>query len=108
MPTMHPSVGEGKSHEDMVRFWDGYAECYSSIQQGDIPGRVVDRLFGLGILEANDCTMEVGSGPGTYSLLLAPRVRKLVCMDTSDRMLDRLFSEAKRLGYSNMERFKKD
>lgn len=89
-------------------FWDSVSGSYTSGRQGDAPGRIVDRLFETGSILPSDCIMEVGCGPGTYSLLLAPRVRILVCMDTSDAMLDRLFASAKEKGFSNIERFHKD
>jgi len=97
-----------KNHEETIRFWDGYAPYYSNDTQGNNPKRIVDRLCELGMLQPNDCTMEIGPGPGTYSLILAPRVRKLVCMDASNNMLDRLFEGAKALGYTNIERFNMD
>jgi len=108
MSDIHPSQGENKSHQDMIRFWDEYSEAYSCMQQGDIPGRITDRLFDSGVLRPEDCVLEVGSGPGTYSLEMAPRVRILVCMDSSPRMLDRLMSSASARGITNIERFVKD
>ena len=89
-------------------FWEGYSEVYSGDIQGDAPSRIIDRLFDLGLLTGNDCVLEIGSGPGTYSLLIAPRVRILVCMDSSAGMLDRLRAGAETLGISNIERFLQD
>ena len=108
MSDIHPSVGEGKSHDDMIKFWEDYSQQYSGEQQGDIPKRIVDRLFEVGVFQGNDCIMEIGSGPGTYSLEIAPRARILVCMDSSPSMLDRLKSESKRRGITNIECFVKD
>lgn len=92
---------------DMI-FWDRVSDVYDSDDQGDAPGRVIDRLFETGMLEANDCVLEVGSGPGTYSIPLAQRVRIVVCMDSSAGMLDRIFTTARGMGLTNMERFHKD
>lgn len=89
-------------------FWDSVSGTYTPGRQGDAPERIVDRLFETESILPSDCVMEVGCGPGTYSLLLAPRVRILVCMDTSDVMLDRLFASAGESGYTNIERFHKD
>ena len=66
-----------------AEFWDGFSDTYNSDDQGDAPQRIVDSLMESGAVRPDDCVMEVGSGPGTYSLLLAPRVRILVCMDIS-------------------------
>lgn len=73
-----------------VRFWDDFADRYSAMQQGDIPGRIVERLLELGFLGPDSSVLEIGSGPGTYSNLLAPAVGSLTCMDSSPRMLERL------------------
>ncbi|MBR4201984.1 MAG: class I SAM-dependent methyltransferase [Candidatus Methanomethylophilaceae archaeon] len=108
MSKIHPSVGEGMSHQDMISFWDQYSECYSSMQQGDIPDRIVGRLFELGMLRKDDSVMELGSGPGTYSLRMAPRLRILTCMDSSERMLVRLSKGAESMGLHNIELFCKD
>lgn len=89
-------------------YWDRVSDVYDSDDQGDAPDRVIDRLFETEFLEAGDCVLEVGSGPGTYSIPLAQRVRIVVCMDSSAGMLDRLFERARGMGLTNMERFHKD
>ena len=77
------------ANECDTEFWEGISDIYSADDQGDTPQRIVDRLFDTGSVQESDCVLEIGSGPGTYSLLLAPRVRILVCMDSSN------------LGYAN-------
>lgn len=89
-------------------FWDGFADSYSTFHQGDVPGRIVDRLFDLGMLKPTDSVLEVAAGTGAYSLELAPRVRILTCMDSSQRMLDILFSRVRETGHGNVERFHQD
>ena len=108
MSDIHPSVGMNVDHDGMIRFWDRYSDHYSSMQQGDIPKRIVDRLFSLGMLTENDCVMEIGSGPGTYSFEIAPRVRILVCMDSSPRMLAHLREGMDKRKIGNIEPFEKD
>ena len=83
-----------KNHEETMRFWNEYAPYYSTENSGKNPQRIVDRLVELGMLRSNDFTMELGPGPGTYSLYIAPRVRRLVCLDASKNMLDRLCDSA--------------
>ncbi|MGN1044667.1 MAG: class I SAM-dependent methyltransferase [Candidatus Methanomethylophilaceae archaeon] len=102
MSDVHPFDGERKGYDEKLRFWDDYADVYSSMQQGDIPVRIVDRLMELGMLESTDEVLEIGSGPGTYSLVMAPRVAALTCMDTSPRMLERLSSGASSRGIGNI------
>ena len=96
------------SYEDRLKFWDDIADTYSMYMQGDVPRQVVSRLFNLGMMESDDCVLEVGSGPGTYSLEIANKVRILTCMDTSQKMLDRLMRNAKERGLTNIERFHQD
>lgn len=89
-------------------FWDSFSGSYSDLAQGDIPRRTVDTLFREGTLGSDDSVLEVGCGKGAYSMLIAPRVRVLTCMDISDRMLDHLFGvlHVKELG--RVERFHMD
>lgn len=89
-------------------FWDSFSDAYSSHAQGDIPDQIVEHLMSEGILEPSYSVLEVGSGKGAYSLRLAPRVRILTCMDFSARMLDHLFEDVRRLGYTNVESFHQD
>ena len=75
---------------DQIRLWDDLAGSYSAMQQGDIPQRIVERLLELGAVGEGSSVLEVGSGPGTYSNILAPVVGSLTCLDSSPRMLERL------------------
>ena len=89
-------------------FWDSFSPLYSDLAQGDIPLRAVDVMFEEGILRPDDSVLEVGCGKGAYSMLIAPRVRVLTCMDISDRMLDHLFNELHIKELGRVERFHKD
>lgn len=82
------------NHSDSLKFWDDYAEKYSSMQQGDIPERIIARLIDTGFINDSSTVLELGSGPGTYSLPLARTVSSVTCMDTSPKMLDRLIASA--------------
>lgn len=89
-------------------FWDSFSSAYSDDAQGDIPDKVVDILFDSGALDPQDAVLEVGSGPGTYSVRLAPRLRVLTCMDVSSSMLDILFSRLSGMDGVRVERFLMD
>ena len=89
-------------------FWDSFSPMYSDLAQEDIPRKVVDILFDEGILRPDDSVLEVGCGKGAYSMLMAPRVRVLTCMDISDRMLDHLFNGLRIKELGRVERFHKD
>ena len=89
-------------------FWESFSPLYSDLAQGDIPLKVVDILFEEGILRPEDSVLEVGCGKGAYSMLIAPKVRVLTCMDISDRMLDHLFNDLHIKELGRVERFHKD
>jgi SAM-dependent methyltransferase len=99
----HPFDGEGLTHEDRLRFWDGLADSYSSVQQGPIVDNIVDHLSAAGILSPGSSVLELGSGPGTYSLKAAPLVGDLTCVDSSARMMERMMTDADRLNIKNIK-----
>ncbi len=103
MSDTHPSIGEGKTHEEMIRFWDNYAEEYTSMNQGNIPVQIVDRLVDLDIFRPEDDILEIGSGPGTYSVNIAPQVNSLVCLDSSSNMLKRLIDRIEKMEIDNVK-----
>lgn len=89
-------------------FWDSFSGPYSALAQGDIPRRAVDTLFREGTLRSDDSVLEVGCGKGAYSMLIAPKVRVLTCMDISERMLDHLFDVLRIKDLGRAERFHMD
>lgn len=102
MRDIHPFQGMKTNHGDSLKFWDDYAEKYSSMQQGDIPERIVARLIDIDFIDSSSAVLELGSGPGTYSLPLARAVSSVTCMDTSPKMLDRLTASAASEGIRNI------
>lgn len=108
MTKQAPFQGEKMTPQQVIEFWNDYADNYSSLQQGDMPERIIERLFEAEVLKPEYSVLEVGSGPGTYSLKLAPRVRILTCMDSSENMLDILFKSVREKGFTNVERFLAD
>ena len=60
MRDVHPFQGMGTSHEDSLRFWDDYADQYTSVQQGDIPERVIGRLSEMGFIGPSSDVLELG------------------------------------------------
>lgn len=100
--TAHPFQGLGLGRTEGVKFWDEYAESYSSFQQGDIPLRIVRRLAEIGLISDDSSVLEIGSGPGTYSIPLAETAGSVLCLDSSPRMLARLDGEAANRGLGNI------
>jgi SAM-dependent methyltransferase len=98
----HPFDGEGLTYSDRIKFWDDIADSYSSVQQGPMIFDIIHRLSAAGILSPGSSVLELGSGPGTYSLNIATRVCELTCVDSSPRMTERLMNGAERLNIRNI------
>ncbi len=99
--SIHPFNGLGLSEDRRKGFWEDYSGCYSSMHQGDMPDRIVDWMESEGIIGSGRTILEIGSGPGTYSLRLAQHSDKIICLDSSPGMLARLSSSAESLGLDN-------
>ena len=56
------------------------------------------------IFKPGDSVLDVGSGPGTFSLLLAEQAGKVTALDYSAGMLETLAREAEARGLANIER----
>lgn len=63
---------------------------------------VVDRLAKEGWVRPGDDVLDIGSGPGTLALPMAPRVRSVTALDESEGMLDVLRRESLARGLSNI------
>lgn len=108
MTGKHPFDGEGLTYNDRIRYWDDIADVYSGYQQGKMPETITRCLLDDGIIDTESNVLELGSGPGTYSLNLAPNVKSLTCVDTSPRMLERLKGSAEEMGLKNISYLNKD
>ena len=84
----HPFDGEGFDRSRAIRFWDDIAYDYEGrIMQGDMPVRIAERLAERGIIGKETDIIELGCGPGTYTVPLSQRVRSVTCLDTSEKMI---------------------
>ncbi|MEA4978178.1 MAG: class I SAM-dependent methyltransferase [Methanomassiliicoccaceae archaeon] len=108
MAALHPLDSEDVPESEKIRFWDIFAETYSSAQQGDMPDRIVEWLSEEGFLNRNFDVLEIGSGPGTYSLIMSRFSKTVSCLDSSGKMMDRLFASADAEGINNLERIQAD
>ncbi len=91
-----------------IEFWDVFADTYTAEQQGDMPSQIVGWLTDTGIIGARRDVLEIGSGPGTYSIPMSHSSKRVSCLDSSGRMLDRLFASAEDLKIENLERIDAD
>jgi len=99
----HPSFGEGVDEDGMQAIWDGASESYSDSSYSEIADSIVRDLLADGTLHKDFSVMDIGCGPGTYAFRIHPYVKKVVCIDGSQRMIDRLNREAGEKGVHNIE-----
>lgn len=104
---VHPLDGN-LSDDEKIGFWDTFAETYTSEQQGNMPEMITDWLSEIGVLGIDKTLLEIGSGPGTYSLLFSPLSEKITCLDSSAKMLSRLSALAKSRQIDNIELLNSD
>jgi SAM-dependent methyltransferase len=86
------------------RYWDLRSESYLEQLAGDEPLReeVVSFMVREGLLAPGDAVLDVGCGPGPYSLIFARSARSVAALDVSQGMLDRLSSAAVDRGIGNI------
>ena len=88
--------------EDPYR-WDERVEAWEEIATSEAFLAIRDRLVELAEPRGDDRVIDLGAGTGLLSLALAPRVRELVAVDISERMLERLDDAAVADGIHNIQ-----
>lgn len=85
-------------------FWNGIAEDYESRTRD--ASDLVDLMVGLvlreGLLRGGDRLLEIGCGPGTFTLPLAPHVTEILAIDPSAAMVRLLEARAGAAGIGNI------
>jgi SAM-dependent methyltransferase len=86
-------------------FWNGDAKQYLQEAEAEAPlyRKLVEHLQTEGWLESGDTILDIGCGPGIYSLLLAGHVRSITALDSAKGMLDVLMKECKKRSIRNIE-----
>lgn len=79
--------------------WDRRAHKMGSKPPG---GHYADTFVARMDLAGSRSLLDVGCGPGTIALLLAPRMHSVVGLDYSSAMLEQLMINARRLGLTNV------
>lgn len=77
-------------------FWNFCADCYArrNRQSRHIQDAIVGDLAAAGAVTACTSVLDVGCGPGTYTLPLAACCRRVTGLDTAVAMLSQLTAEA--------------
>jgi len=95
----------GLSEEEGARYWDKEAESYNKEveKHRDRYYKLVECILDLTAPKKSDVIMEIGAGTGVVSLLLAPKVKKIIAVDISKEMLRIAKERAKEAGIHNIE-----
>ena len=100
----HPLLGEKISPERYLKMWDDSSSTYGDAGVGGLRDRIIGYLFENDIIREGDSVLDVGCGPGTYSKVFAERCSAVTCLDSSQKMLDRIMEA----GMSNIRCVKGD
>ncbi len=87
--------------EDPYR-WDERVEAWEEVATSPSFLAIRDRVVELAEPREDDRVVDLGAGTGLLALTLAPRVRELVAVDISQRMLERLDDAAFADGVQNV------
>lgn len=89
-------------------FYDDTAEDYTKGVKADeeFYRHIVEYMATVGILRKSDHVLDIGSGPGTYTLPIAGKAESVAALDPSDGMLKILMRETAAKGHSNVRPIK--
>ncbi len=96
------STKESINSEDVIGFYDTYAENWDKRFENTKSTQKfhqmrLESFFRLAQLKKNETCIELGVGTGQYLEKIAPLVKKIICIDGSQKMLDILLKNNKHL-----------
>ncbi len=90
--------------EEWIEFWSHISHSYRSRMEYE--SKMVDEIIPLflseGLLTQESVVLDIGCGPGTFSIPLAQIAARVVALDPAGRMLDTLMDETRRQNISNI------
>ena len=91
-------------------FWDLFAPTYLKICRAQMPANrtLVRRWEDEGILDAASRVLDIGCGPGTYTLPLGETAGEVVGLDVAGKMLEALVAEAAKQGLRSIRPLQAD
>jgi len=95
----------GLSEEEGTKYWDKEARSYNERvkKRKERYNGLVEYIIDLTKPKKIDVVMEIGAGTGEVSLLLAPKVKKIIAVDISEEMLRIAKEKAIRADVDNIE-----
>ena len=93
------------SRKEVVERFDEIAESYDESVTVKSPWyeRLIRRMVELADPKESDTVLDMGAGTGNVTFAFAPRVRKVVALDISEKMLRVCMKKAKEKGFQNVE-----
>jgi len=88
----HPMFGEGMTGEQIDEMWESGSSKYSDSSYAEIRDRIIETMLSEGCLGPNVTVLDIGSGPGTFAIPLSRHCKRVICVDKSRGMLDRITS----------------
>ena len=82
------------------------AERYDSTSRSEYDDRVKTTITGLDITK-NSCVLDIGAGPGTLAIPLAPLVKEITSVEPGGGMVDILKERMKKDGITNITALRK-
>ncbi len=80
---------EGRREKESARdFWDGRAEEFNTLPDDDRPEMVTELLLSRDMLKSDGAVLDIGCGPGKFSLALGEHSDSVLGIDLSGRMID--------------------
>ena len=84
-----------------ANMWDNEARYYSLMTLMEVNG--TNKQLDAVPLDAEDVVLDCGCGPGRVAIQAAKRVRKVICLDSSEGMLEECKKNCAAAGVTNVE-----
>lgn len=81
--------------------WDAESKSYSIMTLMEVNG--TNKQLDAMPLDVNDIVLDCGCGPGRVAIQLAKRVKKVICLDNSEGMLEQCKKNCEAAGVTNVE-----
>ncbi|MCS7279077.1 MAG: class I SAM-dependent methyltransferase [Thermodesulfobacteriaceae bacterium] len=93
------------NYKKWIKFWNLMSEFYDEIEKDlqILVKEVIEVLKKEGLIFDKSVVLEIGCGPGTFTIPLSYEVEKVVALDPAPKMLDKLRSKIDTLKVSNIE-----
>lgn len=97
------SMKYSSSEIETKEFFDQIAENWEDIRKNYYDESIKNKLLSLNILKKDMTVVDLGAGDGYYSLSIASKVKKVLSVDISIKMLNKLKKNSIKVGIKNIE-----